>query len=64
MFILTALSANKSHSHMAFFRTKIEEIQQRKEDELKSLQIRNQKLQQELQTANQVRVALLLFGEL
>ncbi|XP_053226455.1 GRIP1-associated protein 1 isoform X2 [Podarcis raffonei] len=34
-------------------RTKIEEIQQRKEDELKSLQVRNQKLQQELQTANQ-----------
>ncbi|XP_066470225.1 GRIP1-associated protein 1 isoform X1 [Tiliqua scincoides] len=34
-------------------RTKIEEIQQRKEDELKSLQIRNQKLQQELQTVNQ-----------
>ncbi|XP_053145636.1 GRIP1-associated protein 1 isoform X1 [Hemicordylus capensis] len=34
-------------------RTKIDEIQQRKEDELKSLQIRNQKLQQELQTANQ-----------
>ncbi|XP_061470250.1 GRIP1-associated protein 1 isoform X2 [Rhineura floridana] len=35
-------------------RTKIEEIQQRKEEELKSLQVRNQKLQQELQTANQV----------
>uniref|UniRef100_A0A8D2J0H1 GRIP1 associated protein 1 n=1 Tax=Varanus komodoensis TaxID=61221 RepID=A0A8D2J0H1_VARKO len=34
-------------------RTKIEEIQQRKEEELKSLQVRNQKLQQELQTANQ-----------
>ncbi|XP_042303905.1 GRIP1-associated protein 1 isoform X2 [Sceloporus undulatus] len=34
-------------------RTKIDEIQQRKEDELKSLQIRNQKLQQELQTVNQ-----------
>ncbi|XP_077185602.1 GRIP1-associated protein 1 isoform X1 [Paroedura picta] len=34
-------------------RTKIEEIQQRKEDELKSLQSRNQKLQQELQTASQ-----------
>lgn len=34
-------------------RTKIEEIQQRKEDELKSLQTRNQKLQQELQTVNQ-----------
>ncbi|XP_008116590.1 GRIP1-associated protein 1 isoform X2 [Anolis carolinensis] len=34
-------------------RTKIEEIQQRKEEDLKSLQIRNQKLQQELQTANQ-----------
>ncbi|XP_060619114.2 GRIP1-associated protein 1 isoform X1 [Anolis sagrei] len=34
-------------------RTKIEEIQQRKEEDLKSLQIRNQKLQQELQAANQ-----------
>ncbi|XP_058027825.1 GRIP1-associated protein 1 isoform X2 [Ahaetulla prasina] len=34
-------------------RTKIEEIQQRKEEELKSLQIRNQKLQQELQSTNQ-----------
>ncbi|KAJ7317515.1 hypothetical protein JRQ81_003677 [Phrynocephalus forsythii] len=34
-------------------RTKIEEIQQRKDDELKSLQMRNQKLQQELQVANQ-----------
>nr|XP_056708249.1 GRIP1-associated protein 1 [Euleptes europaea] len=34
-------------------RTKIEEIQQRKEDEVKSLQARNQKLQQELQTAGQ-----------
>ncbi|XP_062975543.1 GRIP1-associated protein 1 isoform X2 [Elgaria multicarinata webbii] len=34
-------------------RTKIEEIQQRKEEELKSLHVRNQKLQQELQTANQ-----------
>ncbi|XP_026532107.1 GRIP1-associated protein 1 isoform X2 [Notechis scutatus] len=34
-------------------RTKIEEIQQRKEEELKSLQVRNQKLQQELQSINQ-----------
>ncbi|XP_015676597.1 GRIP1-associated protein 1 [Protobothrops mucrosquamatus] len=34
-------------------RTKIGEIQQRKEEELKSLQVRNQKLQQELQTTNQ-----------
>ncbi|XP_060108696.1 GRIP1-associated protein 1 isoform X2 [Heteronotia binoei] len=34
-------------------RTKIEEIQQRKEDELKAQQARNQKLQQELQTASQ-----------
>uniref|UniRef100_U3FCJ7 GRIP1-associated protein 1 n=2 Tax=Micrurus TaxID=8634 RepID=U3FCJ7_MICFL len=34
-------------------RTKIEEIQQRKEEELKSLQVRNQKLQQELQSTNQ-----------
>uniref|UniRef100_A0ABM5FPX1 GRIP1-associated protein 1 isoform X1 n=1 Tax=Pogona vitticeps TaxID=103695 RepID=A0ABM5FPX1_9SAUR len=35
------------------FRTKIEEIQLRKDEELKSLQTRNQKLQQELQVANQ-----------
>nr|XP_033778849.1 GRIP1-associated protein 1 isoform X4 [Geotrypetes seraphini]XP_033778859.1 GRIP1-associated protein 1 isoform X4 [Geotrypetes seraphini] len=34
-------------------RTKIDEIQQRKEEELKSLTIRNQKLQQDLQTAQQ-----------
>uniref|UniRef100_A0A6J0TXY5 GRIP1-associated protein 1 isoform X4 n=1 Tax=Pogona vitticeps TaxID=103695 RepID=A0A6J0TXY5_9SAUR len=34
-------------------RTKIEEIQLRKDEELKSLQTRNQKLQQELQVANQ-----------
>uniref|UniRef100_A0ACB8EP72 Uncharacterized protein n=1 Tax=Sphaerodactylus townsendi TaxID=933632 RepID=A0ACB8EP72_9SAUR len=34
-------------------RTKIEEIQQRKEEEVKSLQARNQKLQQEVQTASQ-----------
>ncbi|XP_061470252.1 GRIP1-associated protein 1 isoform X4 [Rhineura floridana] len=38
-------------------RTKIEEIQQRKEEELKSLQVRNQKLQQELQTANQIQTS-------
>ncbi|XP_013911515.1 PREDICTED: GRIP1-associated protein 1-like [Thamnophis sirtalis] len=35
------------------FRTKIEEIQQRKEEELKSLKLHNQKLQQELQSTNQ-----------
>ncbi|XP_078394105.1 GRIP1-associated protein 1-like, partial [Cetorhinus maximus] len=34
-------------------RTKIEEVQQRKEEELKSLNARNQRLQQEAQTANQ-----------
>ncbi|XP_069501591.1 GRIP1-associated protein 1 isoform X2 [Ambystoma mexicanum] len=34
-------------------RTKIDEIHQRKEDELKSLNIRNQKLQQDLQSAHQ-----------
>ncbi|XP_029466328.1 GRIP1-associated protein 1 isoform X2 [Rhinatrema bivittatum] len=34
-------------------RTKIDEILQRKEEELKSLTIRNQKLQQDLQTAQQ-----------
>ncbi|XP_048475894.1 GRIP1-associated protein 1 [Rhincodon typus] len=35
-------------------RTKIEEVQQRKEEDLKSLNTRNQRLQQELQAANQV----------
>ncbi|XP_072287859.1 GRIP1-associated protein 1 isoform X4 [Pyxicephalus adspersus] len=34
-------------------RTKIEEIQQRKEEELKALTLRNQKLQQDLQSAQQ-----------
>ncbi|XP_064156313.1 GRIP1-associated protein 1 [Anguilla rostrata] len=36
-------------------RTKIDEIQQRKEEELKSMNIRIQKLQADLMTANQVR---------
>lgn len=52
------LSVNKL-SLLANFRTKIDEIQQRKDEELKALQMRNQKLQQELQSANQVSVALL-----
>uniref|UniRef100_A0A8C8SVY3 GRIP1 associated protein 1 n=1 Tax=Pelusios castaneus TaxID=367368 RepID=A0A8C8SVY3_9SAUR len=34
-------------------RTKIEEIQHRRDEELRSLQLRNQKLQQEVQTATQ-----------
>nr|XP_033778841.1 GRIP1-associated protein 1 isoform X3 [Geotrypetes seraphini] len=38
-------------------RTKIDEIQQRKEEELKSLTIRNQKLQQDLQTAQQIQTS-------
>lgn len=39
------------------FRTKIDEIQQRKEDELKSINLRVQKLQSDLMNANQVRAA-------
>ncbi|XP_043357472.1 GRIP1-associated protein 1 isoform X5 [Dermochelys coriacea] len=35
-------------------RTKLEEVQQRRDEELKSLQLRNQKLHQELQAAAQV----------
>ncbi|GCC43388.1 hypothetical protein chiPu_0027454, partial [Chiloscyllium punctatum] len=34
-------------------RIKIEEVQQRKEDDLKSLSAQNQQLQQEAQAANQ-----------
>uniref|UniRef100_A0A8C6XPD3 GRIP1 associated protein 1 n=1 Tax=Naja naja TaxID=35670 RepID=A0A8C6XPD3_NAJNA len=49
---LSSLSSANKFS-LSPFRTKIEEIQQRKEEELKSLQVRNQKLQQELQSTNQ-----------
>lgn len=38
-------------------RTKIDEIQQRKEEELKSINLRVQKLQSDLMNANQVRIA-------
>lgn len=38
-------------------RTKIDEIQQRREEELKSINLRVQKLQSDLMNANQVRAA-------
>lgn len=48
--ILVALTSSLFAS-----RTKIEEINQRKEEELKTLNIRIQKLQSDLMAANQVR---------
>lgn len=41
--------------HSFCTRTKIDEIQQRKEEELKSMNIRIQKLQGDLLSANQVK---------
>ncbi|XP_038238153.1 GRIP1-associated protein 1 isoform X4 [Dermochelys coriacea] len=38
-------------------RTKLEEVQQRRDEELKSLQLRNQKLHQELQAAAQIQTS-------